>query len=141
MSDNAQSETTPARGAARGSAAEFFVVNLSHSNREHHYITFWRPDDKGYAYPLSWSGRYERARILESLDYYNGGENIAVRCEVVEQLAVAPAPGMIDGDAGPVVPNRKECWDVLLANKIAETKYKPKPMFRRAQRTGTRTSR
>ena len=135
MSDNAPSKTTPAR-----EAAEFFVVNLSHGNREHHYITFWRPDDKGYAFPLSWSGRYERARILESLDYYNGGENIAVPCEIVEQLAIAPAPGMIDGDAGPVVPNRKEFWDVLLANKIAGTRYKPKPLYRRARRTGTRNA-
>ena len=119
-------------------ATEFYVVNLSHGHREHRYVTLWRPDDKGYAWPLPWAGRYPRARILESLDYYNGGENIAVPCEIVEQLAIAPEPGMIDGDAGPVVPNRKECWEVLLANKVAHTKYKPKPMFRRVRRTGPR---
>ena len=113
-------------------ATHFYVVNVSHSNKEHRYISLWRPDDKGYAWPLPWAGRYERARILAELNYYNGGENIAVPCEIVEQLAVAPAPGLIDGDVGPVVPSNQECWDVLIASKIAGTQFKPKPVFRRA---------
>ena len=120
-------------------ATEFYVVNLSHTNKEHRYITFWRPDDKGYAWPLPWAGRYDRARILASLDYYNGGENIAVPCEIVEQLAVPPAPGLIDGDVGPVVPSNAECWDVLIAYKIADTKYEPKPKFRRVPTSGSRS--
>lgn len=115
-------------------ATEFYVVSLSHSHKEHRYISFWRPDDAGYAWPLSWAGRYDRARILGHLDYYNSGDNIAVPCEIVEQLAIAPAPGLIDGNAGPVVPSTAECWDVLIAYKIAETKYEPKPVFRRAPR-------
>ena len=52
-------------------------------------------------------------------------------CEIVEQLAVSPAPGLIDGNVGPVVPSNAECWDVLIAYKIAETKFEPKPKFRR----------
>lgn len=122
------------QGAGAEAATHFYVVNLSHSNKEHRYVTFWRPNDAGYAYPLSWAGRYERARVLEHLDYYNSGDNIAVPCEIVEQLAVAPAPGMIDGDAGPVVPSNAECWDVLIAYKIAETRYEPRPKFRRTPR-------
>ena len=65
-------------------ATHFFVVNISHTIKERPYISFWRPADAGYAWPLSWSGRYERSRILAHLDYYNSGENVAVPCEIVE---------------------------------------------------------
>ncbi|CAN7784398.1 hypothetical protein LJR175_008398 [Variovorax sp. LjRoot175] len=116
-------------------ATHFYVANLSHGIKEHRYIAFWRPNHAGYAYPLSWAGRYDRATVLSHLDHYNSGDNIAVPCKIVEQLAIAPAPGAIDGDAGPVVPSNAECWDVLIAYKVADTKYEPKPKYRRVPRT------
>jgi hypothetical protein len=48
-----------------------------------------------------------------------------------EQLAIAPAPRVVDGNAGPVVPSNAASWKLLLANTIAEPKYKPRPALRR----------
>lgn len=113
----------------------FYVVSVNHTQRRHRYITFWRSDDRGYAYPLSWSGKYARENIEASLGYYNSGcSTVAVRCEVVDQLATDPVPGEIDNDAGPVVLNNKENWKVLLANVIREPGYKPAPQYKGARR-------
>lgn len=113
----------------------FYIVSVKHTQRRHRYITFWRSDDRGYAYPLSWSGKYTRGQVEASLGYYNSGcSTIAVRCEAVDSLAVDPVPGEIDNDAGPVVHNNGENWKALLANVISEPKYKPAPEYRGARR-------
>lgn len=89
---------------------EYFIVDLRPEFARNPYVTFWRPKNAGYAYPLSWSGRYGKAEVIEGGSYYTKREGrsftrFAVPCAIVEALAVAPKPGMIDGDAGPVVVN------------------------------------
>lgn len=91
-------------------ADQYFIVDLRTEFARKPYITFWRPENGGYAYPLAWAGRYGKAEVIDGGDYYTKREGrshirFAVPCAIVEQLAVAPAPGMIDGDAGPVVVN------------------------------------
>jgi hypothetical protein len=108
---------------------DYYIVNISHSHREARYVSFWRPECKGYAYPLSWAGKYGEAEVRADLGYYNSGENIAVPCEVVDALTCAPRPGDIDGDAGPVVLSTEEHWKVLTAHAIAKPKYKLRPFF------------
>lgn len=115
--------------------ADCFIVSLSHLQRKDRYITFWRPDDKGYAYPLSWAGRYSEARVRASLDYYNtGAANIAVPCEVVEPMAVEPRPGDIENDAGPVVLNNAANWRRLIAGVLVKPPHQPEPVYRGAKR-------
>lgn len=115
--------------------ADCFIVNLSHLQRSHRYVTFWRPDDKGYAYPLSWSGRYAEERVRAALHYYNTGTaNIAVPCDVIEQLAVDPTPGDIDNDAGPVVRNNAANWRRIIAGVLVPPPYPPQPVYRGAKR-------
>ena len=93
---------------------EFYIASVTHTHREHQYVTFWRPEDQGYAWPLSWSGRYTEEQVLDSLEYYNDGwHTIAIPVDVVQRLAVPPFKGTIDGDAGPVVMNTLENWKVL----------------------------
>jgi len=88
----------------------YFIADMRRSFHGNPYITFWRPKNAGYAYPLPWSGRYTKADVDASRGYYNaieGGRLIrcAVPCEVVEEIAEPPGPGMIDGNVGPVVYN------------------------------------
>jgi len=114
---------------------QYYIVSVNHTKREDRYITFWRCDDRGYAYPLSWSGKYAGEHVRAHLGYYNSGcATIAVSCEAVDPLAVDPEPGHIDNDAGPVVLNNKENWKVLLANVIHEPGYKPAPQYKGARR-------
>ncbi|WP_313194646.1 hypothetical protein [Shinella zoogloeoides] len=72
------------------------------------YVTFWRPKNSNYAYPLSWAGDYTKAEVDAQAAYYTEKEGrslvrFAIPRSVAERLSEAPAPGIIDGDAGPVV--------------------------------------
>lgn len=90
----------------------FYVVDLR-PEMMRKYVTFWRPNDAGYAWPLPWAGKYDKARIDADGSYYcntNGGKNLVrfpVPCEIVESLAGGrmPDPGDVDGDVGPVLRN------------------------------------
>lgn len=106
---------------------DFYIVSIKHSQRHDPYITFWRPDNAGYAWPLSWAGKYDLDTVMRDLSYYNSGEDIAVPCGMADSLAVAPAPRTVDGDAGPVVLNTKENWKELLSSMIAPSTYEARP--------------
>ena len=89
---------------------QYYIADLRPEWRANPYITFWRAGNRGYAYPLSWAGRYGQAELIEAINYYwkRDGQTLirfAVHCTAVDRLSIAPAPGVIDGDAGPVVPN------------------------------------
>ena len=120
------------------SAADFshyYIVSVKHTRRQHKYITFWRPDDCGYAWPLSWAGRYPKAVVMQHPSYYNSGySTIAVPCELVDALAVPPEPGHIDGDAGPVVLNNRTNWLLLIDSAIEPPTHKPRPEYKRERR-------
>lgn len=98
----------------------FFVVDLRSKWSRNPYITLWRPNSAGYAYPLPWAGRYTTDEIEAAGDYhtqrrYVAGkghvgvwERFAVACEEIERLATPPDPvgrHSIDGNVGPVVRN------------------------------------
>ncbi|GLS44472.1 hypothetical protein [Methylobacterium brachythecii] len=99
----------------------YFVVDLRREWTKNPYITLWRPDSAGYAYPLPWAGRYTESEIIKSGSYHTCrryleklrdhvgvGERFAVRCEDIEALATDPDTegcGRIDGNTGPVVRN------------------------------------
>lgn len=97
------------------SASMLYIVDVRQEWNGRPYITVWRPDDAGYAYPLAWAGRYSRERVDEAPNYYYtyryGSARVLDRypvpCASVEALAVAPTPGVIDGDIGPVIPNTR----------------------------------
>lgn len=77
------------------------------------YVTFWRPNNANYAYPLSWAGDYTKAEVDAQAVYYTEKEGrslvrFAVPRAVAERLSESPAPGIIDGDTGPVVVQNPE---------------------------------
>lgn len=37
---------------------EYYVISLAHTHRKDKYITLWRPDNKGYCWPLPLAGTY-----------------------------------------------------------------------------------
>lgn len=120
---------------------DFYIVNLSHQRRDQAYIAVWRPECKGYAWPLAWGGKYPETEVRRHLDYYNGGDNVAVPCAILDEMALEkPLPGWIDGDAGPVVRNTKETWQKILANLIEPPKFVPLPEYPGAPRKGRRKS-
>jgi hypothetical protein len=107
---------------------DFYVISLKHSQKRHRYITFWRHDDKGYAWPLSWAGRYGREHVMGQIDYYNNGcDSISVPVDIIDAMTVAPNKGDIDGDAGPVVLNTAENWRKIMDAVIQPPQYQMKP--------------
>ena len=91
----------------------FYIVDVRADFRGNPYITLWRPKDAGYAYPLPWAGAYSRETIDANPGYYHkhrygtapAFDRFPVPCDVVQRFSTDPAPGRIDGNAGPVIPN------------------------------------
>ena len=107
-----------------------YIVSVKHTPDTDRYISFWRPDDRGYAYPLSWAGVYSFQAVSQNyLTYNNGFDSFAVGKALVNALGVAPRPGDIDGDAGPVVLNTKENWDILIGCMILPPQTDPAPRY------------
>lgn len=94
-------------------AEEYYIADMRREFRGNPYVTFWRPKNNGYAYPLSWAGKYTEGTVAEGGSYYTtrDGRTLA-RCAVpvsmADKIATDPGPGMIDGNAGPVVVNNVE---------------------------------
>lgn len=109
----------------------YYIVNLSHLTRRDTYVTLWRSDCRGYAWPLIWAGKYAESEIRSHLDYYNDGlDNVAVPCAILDALAVAPKAGLIDRDAGPVVPSTENNWKQILAHVLTPTRYAVPVVYR-----------
>lgn len=92
----------------------FYIVDLR-PDCSQKYICFWRPKNAGYAFPLSWAGRYDKATVDANGSYYcntNGSKRLVrfpVSCVLVDSLAIKkPDAGDIDGDAGPVLKNSEK---------------------------------
>lgn len=112
-------------------AAEFYIVDLRpewQRPKHYPYVTVWRPDDCGYAYPLAWAGIYSKERVDAKPGYYANAKgtgtlmNFPVPRAVVEALAIpAPRPGVVDGDVGPVLPNTPE-----VRRALRRACYRPK---------------
>lgn len=113
---------------------DFYVVAVCHTNREHEYVTLWRPDDRGYTPVLPRAGKYDRANIEAHLGYYNGGDHIAIPCAALDALAVEIPNGYFDY-AGPGIPNTRAAWDAIKKAIAYATQYpvKPTPKFERDQ--------
>lgn len=101
--------------------SEYFIVSAKHTKKTDKYVTFWRPDNAGYCWPLSWAGRYTSAVIEGSPDYYNNVcDSFCVPCEEVMKIAISPEPNTVDGDAAPVVQNNKDNWARLRAASLKD---------------------
>ena len=112
-----------------------YIVSLKHTRREHQYITVWRPEDKGYAWPLSWTGKYSEAEVTAQRDYYHRGDDtLAVPCILLDSLAVPPTEGTVDNDAGPVVLNNWTNWKCILEFAMPNPIHIPKPQCKGARR-------
>lgn len=88
----------------------FLICDLRPEWNSRPYVTFWRAKNANYAYPLIWAGDYTEGAVVTGGGYYRTLENdrlirFPIERALVETLAVPPEPGIIDGDAGPVVPN------------------------------------
>ena len=95
------------------------ICDLRPDWRRNPFVTFWRPDDAGYAFPLSWAGDYTPETVRAGGTYYTKHEDgklirFAVPRSVAEAMAVPPPDRMIDGNAGPVVPNNAQNRKKLL---------------------------
>lgn len=99
-------------------AEEYYIADMRRDFRGNPYVTFWRPDNAGYAYPLSWAGKYTERAVVEGGSYYTTRKGrslvrFAVPVSAVDRIATDPGPGTIDGDAGPVIINSEKNRRVL----------------------------
>lgn len=111
---------------------EYYIASLKHTQRHQKWITFWRPNNSNYAWPLEWSGLYPEASVREQMYYYNSGvAAVAVRADIVAALAV---PTVVDGHSVRCVPNTSASWNSMLDAVIERPSWRPAPQFPGARR-------
>lgn len=112
--------------------SEYIVISLKHTRRRHRAITLWRPDDRGYCWQLDFAGTYDEESVLDKLNYYNSGYDVAVPAALVRELARD-----VEYDTkehGLCLPNNAATWKRLLAAVIRPTQYQAQPEYRGAPR-------
>lgn len=113
-------------------SSKFAIVSIKHTERDHKWITLWRPKCANYAWPLEWSGQYSAADVEESPFYFNGGDlTVACRWDVLEHLAVETE---IDGAKVRCVPNTRASWQAIMKGLHSRPRYMPAPQFPKARR-------
>lgn len=99
----------------------FYVCDLRPEFRGQPYVTFWRPHNANYAWPLEWSGEYTTDQLQPGYHEVKEGRSFirfAVPCHVVRLLTKKSAHGRIDGGVYDVVPNSPGARAVLRANRF-----------------------
>ena len=101
----------------------YYIVDLRPEWRRKPYITFWRPDNAGYAFPLPWAGKYSSLTVENGGGYYTNRDGrrwvrFAVPCGVVDAMGVLPKANEIDGDVGPVVTATAQNRRALIAARL-----------------------
>lgn len=67
---------------------DYLILSPKWTHYDDPYITFWRPNNAGYAWALEWSGRYDEVLIASHASYYNNADStIAVPVDVAITLA------------------------------------------------------
>jgi len=67
----------------------YVIMSVKHTRRADRWITFWRPDNAGYAWRMDWVGRYDADRVKEQPGYYdNSHGTYAIPAAFVEARAV-----------------------------------------------------
>lgn len=94
----------------------YLIFSPKHTRRGDPYVTFWRSEQRGYAWPLRWAGRYKECEALDIAS----DDALPVPEHIVGSMAIdRPDPGWIDGDVGPVVPNTRANRKRLIAASVA----------------------
>lgn len=97
--------------------AGYVLASFKRTKASDRYITLWRPQAAGYAWALPWAGLYDETDALRHSsapdDDYPETHTYAAPLSSIQPLFVAPAPGMIDNDAGPVLPNTAQNWKAI----------------------------
>ncbi|MBN3054913.1 hypothetical protein [Pectobacterium brasiliense] len=114
---------------------EYFVLSVTHTQRNSPYITLWASSDSGYRGRIESAGRYTESQIKSNLGYYNTGcDTIAVPCDVAESLSCRVQIGFFDDDIGRWLRNNRATWKALLAHVIENPSHPPQPEYRGAPR-------
>ncbi|USN15209.1 hypothetical protein KIKIMORA_00620 [Brevundimonas phage vB_BpoS-Kikimora] len=97
--------------------AGYVVASRKRTKGEDRYITLWRANAAGYAWSLPWAGLYTAEEAREHSwapdDDYPETHSYAAPLSAIRPLFIAPMPGVIDNDTGPVLPNTPENWRLL----------------------------
>lgn len=97
---------------------QFYIVDLRTTFTKNPYVTLWRPDSKGYCYPIPWAGVYTMDEIKAHPSYYSirrwmlstesetgPWDRFPVPVDSISTMLSQPKPGVVDGDVGPVIIN------------------------------------
>ena len=90
----------------------YLIMSAKHTRKSDRWITFWRPNNAGYAWRTDWMGLYEESAIVAHPGYYdNRSDTFAVPAAFV--LARAVTSSDESGEALRV-PNNRRMWEKMV---------------------------
>ncbi len=100
----------------------YYICDLRDDWKRQKYVTFWRPANANYAWPLEWSGEYTPETIDGRGGYYfddeaSERERFPVPVAMAKLLA---KPAVIDGKEVHCVPNTKKNRVLLRASAYVQ---------------------
>lgn len=120
----------PPTAVQEGDEPLYYILSVSHTQRENPYIMLWGPENSGYRGRIGSAGRYTAAQVNATPLYYNNGtETIAVLCRVADKLAVPVRPGFFDTDEGKWLRNTRATWQALEEAVIAPPRHPIQPDY------------
>jgi hypothetical protein len=95
----------------------YYICDLRADWKRDKYVTFWRPQNANYAWPLEWSGEYDPATVDQGGSYYFTGEIDRERFPVPVTMArLLAKPAVVDGKEVTCVRNTKKNRELLRAS-------------------------
>ncbi len=88
----------------------YYIISLQHTHKTDEWLTFWRPENAGYAYAKEYAGVYPEFKE----GYHDGPGNMPIKSELIVRLFMGiQSQKWTAGKLLHMVPNCKAVWDEL----------------------------
>lgn len=77
-----------------------YILSMKHTKKSDCFLTFWKPDSKGYCFSLNWAGLYENPKP----GYHDYEDNMPVDSEIIERMG---STVMYEGQLKTMVPQNR----------------------------------
>lgn len=96
-----------------------YIFSIKHTPERDKFVTFWGPNNAGYAYTLERAGIYTLSAVLEKPTYYDNAQStLAAHAVLVEALSVVAPKEAFEVPGSHIVYNTPERLAMLRAARV-----------------------
>lgn len=104
--------------------SQYLIAHIGHTTKWVEHVTWWKPESRGYSFCIEKAGLYDEVEARAVCQY---GGCIAVSMDAAQAIAMSTPyyrrqdgqlARLYDGGDLVVVPNSKDAWMHLMANRL-----------------------